>query len=182
MEIEVIDNKDKEFSPEDILGIDLKEQILISLTENNKYLNFDGNNIHLLNQKEIYPFQLKQLDESLILDYNPNIKWSIPKHIRIEFIEPERSKVLSTPYFSHIYKNTKTLKECKNYDLKTFTFSIYLDHNRFKNEKLLIGEKLLELDLFFHWKFINTERDLTKIIILKNNYAFQEFEMHFEQR
>jgi len=166
------------FSPEQLAEIDFKTSIILCGLETNKNFLFHNNDrLYLLNNKSDIIFNnLKMIgNTTYILDYNPNIRWSIPKGVDLVFEEPRKSN----PIFNCVYTNYIQIdSEPWSHDLLNISFCVYLDKERAKNSnKISVGERLFEININYG-PFV--EESIENIYILQNNFAFQEFKKHFD--
>jgi hypothetical protein len=166
------------FSPEIVSEIDLKTSIIICGLEGNKdFLLNNNERIYLLNNKNDIVFNnLKIIENSYyIIEYNPHLRWSVPKGVNLSFIETRKPKSI----FNVIYTNYIDIdSDPWTHDLLNISFSVYIDKERAKNlNKISVGERLFEIDIDYG-PFV--EESVEHIYILQNNFAFEEFKKHFD--
>jgi hypothetical protein len=165
------------FDPEQIADIDLSRNIVLCVLESNKNILIEDYAIYLLNQTDILFHNQKLLmDNNIIINYNPFIKWSIPKGIELVVKEPIKKQSV----FNNIFINYISYDKLLNNDLANVNFTIYINKDRSKGlTKISSGEKLLEVNYFY--KLITNEEMVDNIYIIQNNYAYQEFNLHFNK-
>jgi len=164
--------------PSKISHIDIKTSIVLCVTENNTNILLDDKSITLINPSDIsFSSQRILTNNYTIINYSPNIRWSIPNDINITFKEALAGKEKS--YFGNIYISIPFNVPCDSNTLISYAFSIYVDRSRSKEMgKIRKGDRLL--DVGFDYK-IFAETIIDKIYVIWNNYCFQEFEMHFSK-
>jgi hypothetical protein len=162
--------------PSEIARIDIKNNIIMCVTENNNNIQIVDNDILLSNPANISFNNQKVLPNNFTsINYAPNIRWSIPNFIDIIFEEPYDYRVKT--YFSNIYINTTYKVKCDCNRLLSHSFNIYIDRTRSQEMgKIPKGEYLLQIDFV---QKVLSEEPIENIYLIQNNYCFQEFETHF---
>lgn len=143
----------------------------------NKFYEYEDNRIYLLNKSDVMLQTQKMVGNTTIIwEYNPNIKWCVPKGVSLYIQEPRRAK----PVFQNIFINHYELcNESEKSDIIGVSFTINIDKDRAKGLiRIPAGERILELD-FDYTSFVT--EPIETIYVLKNNYVFQEFYDHFNR-
>ena len=167
------------FSPDLIQDINFRTSIVICSLENNvNFLLQNNDRLYLLNNKNDIIFNnLKMIENSVcILEYNPHIRWCVPKGVDVVFKEPHKIK----SFYKNIYTNHLEIdSDPIQHDILNINFCIHLDKDRCKEkQKIYNGERLFEIDINYG-PF--TEEAVEEIYLLQNNYIFQEFKKHFDR-
>lgn len=165
------------FAPDLISELDLKNSIVIcALETNTNFLLHNNDRIYLLNNRNDIVFNnLKTIGNvTCIFEYNPHIKWCVPKGVDLVFKEPRKMR----PVFNYIYTNYLEVDSdpwaC---DLLNISFCIHIDKERAKDTpKICTGERLFEIGIEYGG-FV--EEAIEHVYLLQNNFVFQEFKKHF---
>lgn len=169
------------FDPEEVYNIDLSKNIIASTLENNTIFKNDNYHLNICNKTDIMLQNLKIIDNKIyILDFNPNIKWSIPKGLDIE-VNKTYSKTIDfiNSYYTDMIWYDEEPKD--NY-LTSFKYCIHIDKDRTKSAtKIHAGEKLLNVDIV-STLLSNEYTEVHNIYVIYNNYIYEEFKLHFDRR
>ncbi len=170
--IKIKTREDEIFDSEKVSNIDLTKNIIISSMEHQLNFTYDDELLYLTLYNDITINTQKIVENKTIINYNPHIKWCIPKGIILIFDE----------YFSNTSIIDKIHINCDKVDNKiswliNYNFQLFINRNRCKNfVKLNNGSKILTVD-FNYGPFCDF--DIENIYIIQNDYIFQEFINHF---
>jgi len=176
--IEIVYINEENFDPEDVLSINLSTNIVMSTLDRNDVYLEENNRFYLLNKTDILFNNLKVIDNTAyIIDYNPHVKWSVPKGIDLVFTEALKK----VPVFYQIYTNyTEIDNDPQDNQLLSINYNIYMDKERAKGvPKIPKGTKMLEVDLKYN--LINDNNIIRGLYVIKNDFIFYEFKKHFDR-
>lgn len=166
------------FNPETIYDIDLETSIVASLLENNNIFKDDKHHLYLCAKTDIMLQNLKMIgNTNYILDFNPNIKWSIPKGIDVMFNTPSTvvNDIIAGIFTDTILYDEEPLVN----NLMSYKFCLHIDKERTKNAvKILSGTRLLVIhpvETIFNGGYVS------HIYVIQNNYIYDEFKLHFDR-
>lgn len=169
------------FDPEEVYDIDLSKNIVASTLESNTIFKNDRSHLNICNKTDIMLQNLKIIDNKIyVLDFNPSIKWSIPKNADINFSTPyiKINDYINTFYIDTIWCDEEPEK---NY-LISFKYTIHIDKDRTKSAtKIQSGESLFDVN-FYQPLLSNADFEIDNIYVIYNNYIYEEFKLHFDRR
>ena len=167
------------FAPDILHDINLKTSIVICALETNiNFLLYNNDRLYLMNNRNDIIFNnLKTIGNTIsIFDYNPHIKWSVPKGVNLNFVEPRKMKAV----FNKIHTNYLEVdSDPLTHDLLNISFCVYVDKERAKETPVIhTADRLFEINIDYN-SFV--EDAVEEVYILQNNYVFQEFKKHLDK-
>ena len=167
----------EDFDPTEIAKIDLETSVIACVTETNTNITSENKSIFLTNPLDMSFNKHKILINNFtILKYAPNVRWSIPNNVLLQYYESSKHEV---EYFSTIYKEIVYHQILDENTLISHSFDIYIDRERSRKKgRIKKLESLLEVK--FEYKPLATNA-IENFYIIRNNYCFQEFEKHFNK-
>jgi hypothetical protein len=173
-------NKDN-FDPEIIANIDLEKNIVAVTIDGNKIITDDGYRLFLTNKNDIMLQNQKIIgNTAYVIDFNPHIKWSVPRGLDLVFGQPTIRVVdiINCSYTDTLWYEDSLI----THNLMSFKFCVHIDKERtYSSTKILAGEKLLQIDILTNLLHMDQYVEIQNIYVIQNSFIFEEFKDHFER-
>jgi len=177
MEIIEIKTDPSLFDPEQLSDIDFSNSVVLCTVENNKNISYDNEYLYILNHNDISLHTQRILNNDIYVNFNPHIKWSVPLGVYLRFREVNKK----IPIVDKVFVNYNDVENLNYHKLIELNFTLILNKERCNKDnlnKLKASKRMLTVG-FEYGIFRNSP--VENIYIIQNNYAYQEFSLHFDR-
>jgi hypothetical protein len=177
---------DENTPPDEFEIINPEKDIIISVPTNNNFIQSrpDGT-FNITTDRDYALTQCRVFGNSVAFNFNPKMKMSTPKGIKVVFDTPIDNQICDKMYldFDVSYKDQERFIVAKSTIYNRLNFTVLLDNNRIlalkKTFSLLLGTPLV--NFYFTYLFIGEQiASYNKIYLIKNTDVFEKFDQYYQ--